>query len=86
MAEAAAATVLLNGLEDTVEVIHADVDSDEGALDFLEDKSADVIVSEWMGYALIYEKMLPSVLRARDRWLKPGTTGRMMPNRARYTT
>ena len=85
MAEAAAATVRLNGLEDRVEVVHADVDDDEGALDFLENKSADVIVSEWMGYALIYEKMLPSVLRARDRWLKPGT-GRMMPNRARYTT
>ncbi|KAH9925083.1 protein arginine N-methyltransferase [Amylocystis lapponica] len=31
----------------------------------------DVIVSEWMGYALLYESMLDSVLRARDRFLKP---------------
>ncbi|KAF4977523.1 hypothetical protein FZEAL_5957 [Fusarium zealandicum] len=31
----------------------------------------DVIVSEWMGYCLLYEAMLPSVLYARDRYLKP---------------
>ncbi|KAJ7166306.1 protein arginine N-methyltransferase [Mycena crocata] len=31
----------------------------------------DVIISEWMGYALLYESMLDSVLRARDRFLKP---------------
>lgn len=30
----------------------------------------DVIVSEWMGYALLYESMLDSVLVARDRFLK----------------
>ena len=33
----------------------------------------DVIVSEWMGYALLYESMLDSVLVARDRFLKPKT-------------
>ena len=27
----------------------------------------DVIVSEWMGYALLFESMLDSVLVARDR-------------------
>ena len=27
----------------------------------------DVIVSEWMGYALLFESMLDSVLYARDR-------------------
>jgi hypothetical protein len=32
----------------------------------------DVIVSEWMGYALLFETMLDSVLAARDRWLRPG--------------
>ena len=31
----------------------------------------DVIISEWMGYCLLYEAMLPSVLWARDRYLKP---------------
>ncbi|KAG8825837.1 hypothetical protein FRC19_010390, partial [Serendipita sp. 401] len=34
----------------------------------------DVIISEWMGYALLYESMLDSVLHARDRFLKPNTT------------
>lgn len=28
---------------------------------------ADVLVSEWMGYALLFESMLDSVLHARDR-------------------
>ena len=31
----------------------------------------DVIISEWMGYALLYESMLDSVVVARDRFLKP---------------
>lgn len=34
----------------------------------------DVIISEWMGYALLYESMLDSVLHARDRFLKPPST------------
>ncbi len=32
----------------------------------------DIIVSEWMGYALLYECMLPAVLAARDKYLAPG--------------
>uniref|UniRef100_A0A8C4SNK4 Protein arginine N-methyltransferase 6 n=1 Tax=Erpetoichthys calabaricus TaxID=27687 RepID=A0A8C4SNK4_ERPCA len=32
----------------------------------------DVIVSEWMGYALMHESYAASVLFARDKWLKPG--------------
>jgi protein arginine N-methyltransferase 1 len=43
-------------------------------------EKVDVIVSEWMGYFLVYENMLKTVLIARDRWLKPG--GVMMPDRA----
>ena len=31
----------------------------------------DVIISESMGYALLYESMLDSVLHTRDRFLKP---------------
>ena len=34
-----------------------------------------------MGYALYYESMLPTVLAARDKWLKPG--GLMLPDRCR---
>jgi hypothetical protein len=29
----------------------------------------DIIISEWMGYFLLYETMLPTVLKARDTWL-----------------
>ena len=35
-------------------------------------EKVDLIVSEWMGSLLLYECMLPSVLYARDTWLKPG--------------
>ena len=38
----------------------------------------DIIVSEWMGYALLYESMLDSVLHARNRFLKEG--GVMAPS------
>ncbi|KAF6259626.1 S-adenosyl-L-methionine-dependent methyltransferase [Scenedesmus sp. NREL 46B-D3] len=40
----------------------------------------DVIVSEWMGYALLFECMLDSVLAARDRWLAP--RGALLPDLA----
>ena len=42
--------------------------------------SIDVLLSEWMGYCLLYELMLSSVLLARDRWLKPG--GAIIPDTA----
>ena len=35
-------------------------------------------MSEWMGYLLLYESMLPTVLLARDRWLAPG--GLLLPS------
>ncbi|GKY92468.1 hypothetical protein MPSEU_000217200 [Mayamaea pseudoterrestris] len=39
----------------------------------------DIIVSEWMGYFLLRESMLDSVIRARDKFLKKGT-GLMFPS------
>jgi len=39
----------------------------------------DIIISEWMGYALLYESMLDTVLVARDRWLNPD--GIIMPDK-----
>lgn len=44
-------------------------------------EKVDVIVSEWMGYFLLRESMVESVLLARDRWLRPG--GVMYPSHAR---
>ncbi|POV98664.1 hypothetical protein PSTT_14255 [Puccinia striiformis] len=44
-------------------------------------EKVDVIVSEWMGYACLYEGFLPSVLYARDRFLKlPAEGGVMAPS------
>lgn len=40
----------------------------------------DIIISEWMGYFLLYESMLDSVLWARDKYLVKG--GKMLPDRA----
>ena len=45
-----------------------------------DEKLVDVLVSEWMGYALLFESMLDSVLHARDRWLRPG--GAVLPDLA----
>lgn len=39
----------------------------------------DVIISEWMGYFLMYESMLDTVIYARDKWMPNG--GIMMPDR-----
>ena len=44
------------------------------------EQQVDVLVSEWMGYALLFESMLGSVLAARDRWLRPG--GALLPDLA----
>ena len=41
-------------------------------------KKVDIIVSEWMGYLLLYEAMLDSVLWARDHYLS--TFGLMIPS------
>ena len=43
------------------------------------DFKVDVIISEWMGYCLLYESMLETVILARDRWLKPG--GLVLPDK-----
>ena len=40
----------------------------------------DIIISEWMGYFLLYESMLDTVIYARDRWLTPG--GAILPDTA----
>ncbi|KLO06976.1 S-adenosyl-L-methionine-dependent methyltransferase [Schizopora paradoxa] len=64
----AKAIVKLNGLDDVVTVIQGkveDIKLPDGIT------QVDVIISEWMGYALLYESMLDSVLVARDRFLKP---------------
>lgn len=43
-------------------------------------EKVDVIISEWMGYFLLRESMLDTVLVARDKYLKPG--GSLFPSHA----
>lgn len=74
IAEQAEKIIQQNEVQDKVEVI-------KGALEAVDlPEKVDVIVSEWMGYALLHESMLNSVISARDRWLKPG--GLMLPEKA----
>lgn len=66
-----------NHLESKITVIKQKMeDISELPLGF---KEVDIIVSEWMGYFLIYESMMDTVLFARDRWLKPG--GILLPDK-----
>ncbi|KAL8871624.1 MAG: hypothetical protein Q9174_002584 [Haloplaca sp. 1 TL-2023] len=67
--------VFENGFGDTIQCLRGKIE--EVALPV---KKVDVIVSEWMGYCLLYEAMLDSVIWARDRYLAPG--GLMVPSHA----
>jgi ubiquinone/menaquinone biosynthesis C-methylase UbiE len=75
MAKHAVQLVKHNGLADVVTVVKGAVEE----LD-LPAQSVDIMISEWMGYFLLRESMLDSLIRARDRFLKPG--GVMMPSSA----
>jgi predicted RNA methylase len=63
-ADVAEAIVEANGLGHVITVIKGRIEDVELP------ERVDVIVSEWMGFYLLHENMLPSVLCARDRWLK----------------
>ncbi|KAJ2919153.1 hypothetical protein MD484_g1262, partial [Candolleomyces efflorescens] len=76
--ERAKKIVKVNGFEETISVVRGkveDVTLPDGIT------QVDIIISEWMGYALLYESMLDSVLVARDRFLKPG--GVMAPSQTK---
>lgn len=70
-AELARRVAAANGLADCITVIEADMENAE-----LPEK-VDLIVSEWLGGYGIDENLLPVVVQARDRWLKPD--GKMIP-------
>ncbi|KAG6914800.1 hypothetical protein DXG01_015231 [Tephrocybe rancida] len=78
IAERAAKIVKANGFEDIITVVRGKVEDITLPDDI---KQVDIIISEWMGYALLYESMLDSVLHARDRFLRPG--GVMAPSQCK---
>jgi protein arginine N-methyltransferase 3 len=59
-----------NGFEDRIEVIQGRIE-DFNTQRLIGKEKVDIIISEWMGYGLLFEGMLDSVLRARDMYLKP---------------
>eukprot|EP01084_Bolivina_argentea_P314219 544242_1 len=67
-----------NGYADRITIIKGKVEEIELPSDV---KQVDIIISEWMGYFLLYESMLNTVLFARDKWLRPD--GLIMPDKAR---
>ena len=98
MAHNARQLVKANNVEDIVTVIQGTVESitlplledglllsttnDEDGTTTTSERVVDVIISEWMGYMLLRESMLDSVLVARDRYLKQDT-GLMFPSHAK---
>ncbi|KAK6167715.1 hypothetical protein SNE40_021679 [Patella caerulea] len=68
--------VVCNGFEEKIEVINKKVED----VDLVNDEKVDILVSEWMGFYLLHESMLDSVIFARDKFLKPN--GIMVPSHA----
>ncbi|KAL0956665.1 hypothetical protein HGRIS_002797 [Hohenbuehelia grisea] len=54
-----------NGFKDTITLVKGKLEEAELPL-----QEFDIIISEWMGYFLLYESMLDTVLLARDKYLK----------------
>lgn len=67
--------VEINGLSDQITLLHGLMEEVE-----LPYPKVDIIISEWMGYFLLYEAMLDTVLYARDHYLKEG--GLILPDKA----
>lgn len=67
--------VSANGLSHVIKVICGTMES------VVLPSKVDTIISEWMGYFMVHESMLDSVLFARDRWLRKG--GALYPDRCR---
>ena len=65
-----------NGLTEKVTIIKGKVEEVQ-----LPVGQVDIIISEWMGYFLLYESMLESLIFARDKWLAPD--GIMLPDTAK---
>lgn len=78
IAKLAAENAKRNGFEHIIEVHQTRVEDFQ--LDGADQHQIDIIVSEWMGFYLLHEGMLDSVLLARDRFLK--ATGQMFPQTA----
>ncbi|CAO3593151.1 unnamed protein product [Absidia cylindrospora] len=64
-----------NGLADKITLLQGKMEDIQLPVD-----KVDIIISEWMGYFLLYESMLDTVLVARDKYLVDG--GMIFPDKA----
>jgi protein arginine N-methyltransferase 1 len=73
--EKAREIVTVNGMADKITLLQGKME--EVTVPF---PKVDIIISEWMGYFLLYESMLDTVIYARDKYLTPG--GLIFPDKA----
>ena len=73
--EMAQKVIDLNGFSDKITLFRGKLEDVKLPYD-----KVDIIISEWMGYFLLYESMLDTVLIARDLYLKEG--GLIFPDKA----
>ena len=73
--EKAREIVAVNGMSDKITLLQGKMEEVE-----LPYPKVDIIISEWMGYFLLYESMLDTVLYARDKYLAPN--GLIFPDKA----
>ncbi|KAF2000025.1 S-adenosyl-L-methionine-dependent methyltransferase [Amniculicola lignicola CBS 123094] len=73
--EKAKEIVEVNGMSDKITLLQGKME--EVKLPF---PKVDIIISEWMGYFLLYESMMDTVLYARDQYLVEG--GLIFPDKA----
>ncbi|CZS90978.1 histone-arginine methyltransferase CARM1 [Rhynchosporium agropyri] len=73
--EKAKEIVEVNGMSDKITLLQGKMEEVE-----IPFPKVDIIISEWMGYFLLYESMLDTVLYARDKYLAPD--GLIFPDKA----
>lgn len=63
-----------NGFEDVINVSRGKIENTMASVE-----KVDIIITEWMGYFLLFESMLDTILYARDKFLVKG--GLIFPNK-----
>lgn len=72
--------VQANGLAGRITLLQGKMEEVQMPVEHLNHGKVDIIISEWMGYFLLYESMLDTVLYARDQYLMKG--GKIFPDKA----
>jgi protein arginine N-methyltransferase 1 len=71
-----------NGLTSKITLLQGKMEEVQLPQHVLDNGKVDIIISEWMGYFLLYESMLDTVLYARDTYLRQDGNGKIFPDKA----